>query len=452
MDPDAVSDRSGAAPLLKTRDMRDPDAASVQAGTEPLVVSVNSIKSTDDLPKQVSAERKDIQKKAKYLHGWRMGLALCTVTAGTVLMINLVFTVWAVSKHGLREGGIGIIQEGSCRETARLGLWFHLIINVLSTLLLGASNYCMQCLASPTREEVDTAHGQGVWLDIGVPSVRNLTRITRDRIVLWWILAISGIPLHLFYNSVVFSTLSYRDYNVYVASPELVSQKALNWSMPAQISFPERIWDGYGTLGYFRNISTWQQLDNEACIRAYAQSFVSAHGDLVAITAGVNSSTLVEYLDMGVQYPGPPYSWICQRSVPCEADYMLKHASNWTLSYRANHTTFPVQYCLSQPVEEHCQVQFSILIIGIVMACNVVKALCMLLALRQQKSRPLVTLGDAIEDFLVKPDRSTRLACLSGKNKFSGRRWRRVPSKWEEKGHRWFASLSTQRWLICYFL
>ena len=94
-------------------------------------------------------------------------------------------------------------------------------------------------------------------------------------------------------------------------------------------------------------------------------------------------------------------------------------------------------------------VHFSIVIMGVVMACNFLKALCMLLALRQQKSRPLVTLGDAIEEFLVRPDKTTRLACLSNKNSFSGERWRDPPSKWEEKGHRWFSSLSTQRWVIC---
>ena len=379
-----------------------------------------------------------------------MGLALCAATACTVLMINLILAIWALSKYGLNQGGIGTIQEGNCKTTRRLSLWLHLVINVLSTLLLGASNYYMQCLASPTRDEVDRAHRQNTWLDVGVPSVRNLTRISRYRIILWWLLIISGLPLHLFYNSVVFSTLSFQAYNVYAASPDLVSQKALNSSIPVKTPSglpPE-------TLGIFRNISTWQRLDNAACIRTYAQPFVPAHGDIIAISAGVNSSTLVQLIDQGGDDSEEGYAWICfevESDDPCEVDKILRNASNWRL-FDTENTAFLIQYCLSQLVEERCRVQFSKIIIGVVMTCNTLKALCILLAMRQQELRPLVTLGDAIEEFLVKPDRTTYLACLSAKRSFSCGRWGDAPSRWEEKGHRWFSSLSTQRWLICIFL
>ena len=36
-----------------------------------------------------------------------------------------------------------------------LGLWLHLLINIIPTLLSGSSNFCMQILAAPLREEVD---------------------------------------------------------------------------------------------------------------------------------------------------------------------------------------------------------------------------------------------------------------------------------------------------------
>lgn len=101
-------------------------------------------------------------------------------------------------------------------QQKNVGFWLHLIINILSTLLLGASNYSMQCLSSPTRSEIDKAHRQKLWLDIGVPSVRNLRRISASRIALWWLLAASSIPLHLLYNSAVFSSLYSREYKVFV--------------------------------------------------------------------------------------------------------------------------------------------------------------------------------------------------------------------------------------------
>ena len=306
----------------------------------------------------------------------------------------------------------------------------------------------MPCLASPTREEVDRAHRQNRWLDIGVPSIRNLTRISPHRKVLWWLLVISGVPLHLLYHSVVFSTISFQMYSVYVASPDLVSQKALNWS-----GVVKTYGDEFLAPGYLRNISTWQQLDNTACIRAYSQPYVSARGDIVAISSTMNGSALIE-ISGSPGLGSDAYYWLCSSNPvlndkPCDVDHTLKNALSWALSDNTKSQSWPIQYCLSQPVSERCQVHFSIIIVGVVMVCNFLKALCMLLALRRQSLRPLVTLGDAIEEFLVKPDRTTRLACLSGKKSFIRGRWRDAPSKWERKGHHWFSNLSMQRWLVC---
>ena len=398
--------------------------------------------------KQMSVEKASFLKRSEYLHGWRMGITLCVVTAITVFMINLILTIWAFSRYGLKKGGIGTIHKGSCVTTRRLSLWLHLIINILSTLLLGASNYTMQCLASPTREEVDRAHSQKRWLDIGVTSIRNLTHISSHRKVLWWLLVISGVPLHLLYNSVVFSTLSYQIYSVYVASPDLASRKALNWPGAVETYGDEGL-----PPGYLQNISTWQKLDNAACIRAYAQPYVSARGDIVAISSTMNGSALIEINGPGDVGSGN-YDWLCSINPAvvgksCDVDYTLKNALSWTLSDNTNSDFWPIQYCFSQPILERCQVHFSIIIVGVVMVCNLLKAMCMLLALRNQSLQPLVTLGDAIEEFLVRPDRTTRLACLSGKETFVRGRWGDAPSKWERKGHRWFSNLSMQRWLVC---
>lgn len=435
---DLTSIRSATVPLLKPRDLGDPDLTSNRSGME------------DGAPKQVSVPRASFLRKSQYLHGWRMGITLSVATAITVFLINLILTIWAYSRYGLKRGGIGTIQEGSCETTRRLSLWLHLVINVLSTLLLSASNYTMQCLVSPTREEVDRAHSQNRWLDIGVPSIRNLTRISFHRRVLWWLLVISGVPLHLLYNSVVFTTISFQMYSVYVGSPDLVGQKALNWSGAVETYGNEVL-----PPGYLRNISNWQQLDNAACIKAYGQPYVSARGDIVAISSFVNGSALIEISDTQ-DLTSDSYVWLCSSSInpeyddqPCDVDHTLGNASNWTLSDDSSPYSWPIQYCLSQPVSERCQVHFSIIIMGVVMVCNSFKALCMFLALRRQSSRPLVTLGDAIEEFLVNPDRTTRLVCLSDKKDFIRGRWRNASSKWERKDHYWFSNLSIQRWLVC---
>lgn len=83
------------------------------------------------------------------------------------------------------------------------------MINILSTALLGASNYCMQCLAAPSREQVDKAHNQKTWVRIGVPNIIDLVRYqTGKRRFLGSILLITSLPIHL-----MFVVEHYLDFN-----------------------------------------------------------------------------------------------------------------------------------------------------------------------------------------------------------------------------------------------
>jgi hypothetical protein len=97
------------------------------------------------------------------------------------------------------QKGIATIFTGSADEVSRMSTLLHVIINVLSTLLLSASNYAMQVLSAPTRNECVKAHQQRQWLDIGILSMRNIGSLTLLRKVLWFALGRSSIPLHLLY-------------------------------------------------------------------------------------------------------------------------------------------------------------------------------------------------------------------------------------------------------------
>ena len=98
----------------------------------------------------------------------------------------------------------------------------HLGINIVSTLLLGASNYCAQLLVAPTRSEVDRAHEKKDWLDIGVPSFRNLwkRRIARKRKATWTLLMISSVFLHLIWNSAIFAAKPFNSYRVAIVTSD----------------------------------------------------------------------------------------------------------------------------------------------------------------------------------------------------------------------------------------
>ncbi len=128
--------------------------------------------------------------------GWRKGAFICACGATIVLIINTVFIIWATQASTM-ESGIRTLINGSCSKVKKWSLWLHIGINILSTLMLAASNYCMQYLTSPTRATVDKAHAQMELLDIGVPSVRNLWWISRSRRIVWFLLGLSSIPLHL---------------------------------------------------------------------------------------------------------------------------------------------------------------------------------------------------------------------------------------------------------------
>ena len=142
--------------------------------------------------------------KPVWYTGWHTGVLICATSVVVVLLINVGLTIYAATNPEFKmERGIGILYSGSCDKSRTIGLWLHLGINALSTLLLSGSNYTQQCLAAPTRSEIDAAHARRRWMDIGVPSIRNLFRIKAERTVLWIAIGITSIPLHLLYVSII---------------------------------------------------------------------------------------------------------------------------------------------------------------------------------------------------------------------------------------------------------
>ena len=127
--------------------------------------------------------------------GWRVGALSAAGLAGFSFLVNLAVVSWLRS----RDKGAVLVEvfKGSCSQVQTFDIWVHLAINALSTLLLGGSNYCMQCLCAPTRKDVDREHARAMWRDIGVPSVRNFRKVLRSKAWLWWLLGLSSVPLHL---------------------------------------------------------------------------------------------------------------------------------------------------------------------------------------------------------------------------------------------------------------
>jgi len=152
--------------------------------------------STDGTDKEAIPLAAKISRVRPYFSGWRFGMISSACSVVIVLIANISLAIWIRTRSDITDGQ-GVFSEGTCSDVRSLSTYMHLVINVLSTILLSGSNYCMQCLSAPTRKDIDRAHARGRWLDIGVPSFRNLRNISRKRACLWWCLGLTSLPLHL---------------------------------------------------------------------------------------------------------------------------------------------------------------------------------------------------------------------------------------------------------------
>jgi hypothetical protein len=103
-------------------------------------------------------------RSSSHFYGWRMGIFLGSCASAAILIFNIAVVVLVSIKPGF-DGDMAVLpftydsltmhvhhQKSSqatsdiCRS--RLSSGIHILINALSTILLGASNYTMQVLTS----------------------------------------------------------------------------------------------------------------------------------------------------------------------------------------------------------------------------------------------------------------------------------------------------------------
>ncbi|KAL6709804.1 hypothetical protein ACN47E_000589 [Coniothyrium glycines] len=449
--------------------------------------------------------------KRRFFTGWRVGVAVSLAGAMSVFLANLIVTVWVSKRPGYEiVSSIGTLYQGSCARSRRLNVMFHLVINTLSTLLLAASNYCMQVLSAPNREELIQAHASQYWLHIGVPSFRNLRRIGRDRAYLWGILCISSVPLHLLFNSVVFTDLQANNYIVVPTTEEWLYGEAYDTSgfvdIPAnqtlnitkeldtyRINFTEAILQDEGSAR-----AKYQNLSTNACFNKYNGQYLSDAGNVFIVqeqptvwrnltvwapkfngtgpsqgsftwTTEQFTDRIPQRSDTNITFPFlstpdfyPSNGWRCPSRVTkrCNVDNIYevpRDRSEWKPYDRA------VRYCMVEQVEEMCRLQFSFPIAIVVIISNFVKAVCMAVMLVKYKDhKALVTIGDAIAHFLDEPDPETRNRCLYGRRLMEAQwTWELTnrarkdelgvePEEYAPEVARWGMAPSGARWIATY--
>lgn len=131
-----------------------------------------------------------------FVAGWRAGLNRSFIFSLAALLVNACVFLWLFFTFD-RTRGVGLISTSNCEEISRMETGIKVGLNVISTLILGASTYAMQGTTAPTREEVDRAHMKGKWLEIGTQSWRNLSYVSKRHATIWGVLAFTSLPLHL---------------------------------------------------------------------------------------------------------------------------------------------------------------------------------------------------------------------------------------------------------------
>ena len=343
------------------------------------------------------------------------------VIAVITFLINFISTVVFKVKWGSNGADINAFYTGSCSKTERISTGIHLAINVLSTLLLAASNMCMQLLAAPTRSEVDNAHGDSYWLDVGVPSVRNLKYISRERLIVWVILGLSSVPLHFLsvndnfranhrssrrfadyrrYNSAVFPTLASNSFDWVAVTPSFA--EGAPWSVKAtQDTLNSRghelVWGLIGDEGTpvlqplnhsiehytlptsdqisllqktaVTNSTAFTNLTKLDCFRQYSSAF----GDrsdllLVVSTSNINNtgnSSLLAYGYANIVHT-TPHTWLCKHSNTFSCKKFAAHgykdiSSEVAALQHWNIYGYEIEYCMAsyRETDSRCSVMFS---------------------------------------------------------------------------------------------
>jgi hypothetical protein len=181
-----------------------------------------------------------------------------------------------------------------------------------------------------------------------------------------------------------------------------------------------------------------------------------------------------------------PNSWLCssplsnasyekfvkaaQRNLTfCDSAKVLSDPANLKLGPKS----LPIDHCLSERIQDTCELHFIVSVMVIVIVCNAIKFACMLAAIFVLNDCPLVVIGDAIASFLEHEDDCTRGDCLAVAH---SKKSQKKPQKFEQRRvgfwsikqyqlssdlksrmwtlnqNRWFTAPKAVNWILCIIL
>ncbi|KAH6690706.1 hypothetical protein F5X68DRAFT_253656 [Plectosphaerella plurivora] len=440
-------------------------------------------------PKRDGQDDADLMSKRIEMIRNQAIMAVCVVT------LNVAITAWAIVYYPPEGQGVGTFYTGACPTASAINSAAHVVLNALSTIFLGAGNYCMQILVAPSREEMDKAHKLGKTLEIGVPSLKNLFRISRRRVFGWVTLGIFAMTLHVFWNSAIFTSLptvfihravvtsDFMDATDSWALDDAVARidedRERNWpeKTPKRKPLPVNATVIYDMQAPAQT-NSYTRIGTRECIEAFI-SPSNATRALVLVAQNMTSaqngdSSLIDAAVFGWDADNSWASaWICEAYQKKEPwDFcLLKWAEtefidDWTLA----EPRVKIDSCLvgeEGDNSERCGLHYSTHVMGIVCGCTFIEFLLILAIWFQQRHtakgalhdddqnmsweerkrkrearRTMTTVGDAIQSYLDNPGH------VAFEERTEPGMWGIKYVKWKpQKDISWFKAVSVGAWI-----
>ncbi|KHE83148.1 hypothetical protein GE21DRAFT_10747 [Neurospora crassa] len=335
-----------------------------------------------------------------------------------------------MSKHQNqdRKSARVVMMNTSCEKVSQVDTSVHLLMNIFSAALLGATNFAMQALAAPTRADIDQIHKSGGTADIGILSLRNMLHIRPIRLIMWTTMLITALPLHLVYNSAIFSTTSRPSYNVVVVSPEtkassyggvvLVADQKSTRATRNEKSEPVSgiLYHRYEAAslmsdlgaGWMSEITVmWKSSEDR-----HEDSSENPHDTYWGPQEDPYLKTEKEQFfastEDNVQVDTQGFFWgqLCCFDVPPEDDAHCYVDDYLAITNRSSPSTpvFRIRgKIFVRQIDPKCRLVAEPVFWWLTTICNLVIAACLSSVAWFYSSAPLVTIGDAIDSFITEP-------------------------------------------------
>ncbi|KAK9784232.1 hypothetical protein SCARD494_13106 [Seiridium cardinale] len=399
--------------------------------------------------------------KHKASEAWRHGILWCILAGSIIFATTLAITIWAVMKKD-KNGDI-ILYRGNVRPpTAR----------------------CSVDISSPTRKDIDRLHEKKRTAEIGINSVSNVFKLGLPRAIPWLILLACSAPLHLVFNSVIYSALGTYKYQVAFVTPSFFEGAPWVLYTDSSLDYTTYKWSGLESwLGEVRQSgqANMLRLEPAACAEKFRTEFVSAESRVIFVTQDENPNVALDHgsvygvvtkyslnssfilsvdPDYSIGYGWQSHEWLCTSDSHSTCAEMA--SGNSPLLYTFGQWVYGpfsgemflsgsaiIDHCLTLGAEEKCTIEASIQILAIILCFGIIKLVVMAGMYWGLRRQPLVVLGDAVASFMRHKDPHTVGACLAPPETFNTHSVWVSERVYKPNRRRWGSAASPFQWFLC---